>query len=252
MDYNKLTVKKLRDLIKKRSLELPTLGSGKYGNIIKADLVRLLETKEQGKTIDDLHLGPKLKILDILKPRDLINMCKTNKKFASICRGKNFWILRYKKDFPYTRFDTSSYLERYELRASMDFELYMFLRYIGFNDYNYEKQLSLYNSIMELLESFKNYIKPNMSDQDKYIFKEYIVENIFEIIPYDKLMQSVDDSGDLDEINNKLLEGRQYSLNLLKLYNNIEKKNYIYEDILYYKNSDKNSDSDSDNDSDEY
>ena len=84
MDYNKLTVKKLRDLIKKRSLELPTKGkgSGKDGNIVKRDLVYLLEKgyKIKEKTVSDL--GP-TKVLLNLKLEDLINVCRDERFLAS-------------------------------------------------------------------------------------------------------------------------------------------------------------------------
>lgn len=43
MEYSKLTVKKLRSLIKGRWLEIPSSGSGKNGNIIRIDLINTLK-----------------------------------------------------------------------------------------------------------------------------------------------------------------------------------------------------------------
>ncbi len=233
MDWNKLTVKKLKLEIKKKGLIIPDNGSGKNGSIIKPDLVNLLKLdKPLDIGISNMPLGPTLQILDNLKSKDLINICKTNKKFANICNDDKFWRIRYKRDFPHRYM--ANYREQYEFDSNANYIMIQYLKSsTNYIKYNLKHKQMLYNEMMKHMLKFKEYIHPNMDNQEKVIFKEYVVDLIQDIIPERNIENTFHNIDSLQEINIKLYEGKVFSFHLFGIYNRIMKTNHEYDDVLF-------------------
>ncbi len=233
MDYKKFTVKKLKLLIKEREIILPTSGSGKNGNIIKPDLIALLNnnTIKPKITLIDIPLGPTLQILDNLEPKDLIEICKTNTKFANICSDDNFWKKRLKKDFS-LKVIIPSYRDLYMFNTNMDKQLHIFLNhYTQFKILNHTEQVIRYNNLKKTILGYD--IKPNMPDNKKEILKGIITNDLIEII----------DSSFFDDTEERwgeLFESKIFSDDIIRIYNSLKGTSYKYDDILFYYDSEEN------------
>ena len=104
-DFNQWLVADLKNLLLQYDI-LPTKGTGKNGNVIKADLLRAvkkLKLNDMLKNVIDKYDIPNLPediMMEILSKADINTIeqyCYT-KKYQKICHDVNYWISLFERD----------------------------------------------------------------------------------------------------------------------------------------------------------
>jgi len=97
MDYSKLTVKELKEIILDSGLKIPQKGSGVSGNVVKQDLIDLISRyKLEQNPIGTKFLEkmpPEVVRLSLLKLNidDVVSFCQSSKEMKTKVCNEGFW-----------------------------------------------------------------------------------------------------------------------------------------------------------------
>lgn len=235
-----MNVDELYSLIDNRMLITPSYGSGKYGKLIKIDLINTLKysdskiyNKNYNKLIteemifsefDKLPPDMIMKIAYKLSPRKVTEYCSLSKRFAKICDKEYFWIKKYQLDFSdYAK--NATIKEKYKFRMKQDPKLRnLLIDYADFDKLNYQNQIKIYTDVLQQFKDLPEDISMlERGDEDDIYEVQSLLTDIFYGLKLDDVSKKYDIVIDYDMFNGDNLINR-----LLDVYNSIMKTDYTF------------------------
>ncbi len=205
-DFSKWTVAYLKELLLQYDIDTRYMkGSGKNGNMIKKDYIKLSQkyVKNQIK-IPSFNNDIIFEIGLNLNYFTLLDLCSTNKNYNALCKNQHFWEVKYKKDF--TEYNMERYLKESEYTKKwfpkdlITFEEYNIKRFEEAEDWKTLYEQDMYNKIEDLVniifhrfgirEKYDRHYNKRKGDMVNKILN-YIKKSLTGINQNDKILFSI-------------------------------------------------------------
>lgn len=163
-DFSKWTVPYLKELLLQYDIDTRYIkGSGKNGNMIKKDYIKLSKQYVKNQ-IDNMEIPFNNDIIfEIglnLNYFTLLDLCSTNKNYNALCKNQHFWEVKYKKDFDVYNMERylkeSEYTKKWFPKDLMTFEEYNLERFEEAEDWKPLYEQDMYYKIEDLVNIIFN------------------------------------------------------------------------------------------------